>query len=370
MHRLHLGAEFASAPHALAQLALEVVPDLVIGLDRLGQLRFVNREVRAITGYADDELIGKPFVATLVPEELQAACHHSLAALLRDGTHEQRDPSVIRTRAGQRRDIVWMYHRLPHEVAPGVVILVVGRDVTEERLASQRVLRQQKLLAIGTLAAGLAHEIRNPLNAAQLHIALLKRLLASQETQPETMETIDVVGGEIKRLAGLVSEFLAFAEPRPLVKVPMVVQTILGRAVAAMTPPSAVAIEVSAPREDLAIIADPERIELVIRHVLDNALAALAPRGVGEIHVRARREPQAMVVEIEDDGPGLPSPGAPVFDAFFSTKPNGSGLGLAVSHRIVTDHGGTLDVESRPGRTCFRIVLPLDEAPAAPARPR
>jgi nitrogen-specific signal transduction histidine kinase len=66
-----------------------------------------------------------------------------------------------------------------------------------------------------------------------------------------------------------------------------------------------------------------------------------------------------VVIEVEDDGPGLPSPDAPVFDAFFSTKPSGTGLGLAITHRIVTDHGGTVDVESRPGRTCFRLSIPI-----------
>jgi signal transduction histidine kinase len=64
-------------------------------------------------------------------------------------------------------------------------------------------------------------------------------------------------------------------------------------------------------------------------------------------------------IEIEDDGPGLPSPEAPVFDAFFSTKPAGTGLGLAITHRIVTDHGGTMDVDSRPGRTSFAFTLPM-----------
>jgi nitrogen-specific signal transduction histidine kinase len=73
------------------------------------------------------------------------------------------------------------------------------------------------------------------------------------------------------------------------------------------------------------------------------------------------------MLEVEDDGPGLKSPDAPIFDAFFSTKPNGTGLGLAIVHRIVTDHSGTIDVESRPGRTCFRVLLPMepDNAPEA-----
>jgi signal transduction histidine kinase len=93
--------------------------------------------------------------------------------------------------------------------------------------------------------------------------------------------------------------------------------------------------------------------------MVHNALDALAPAGTGNIVMRARRTPRAVVVEVEDDGPGLPSPDAPIFDAFFSTKATGTGLGLAITHRIVTDHGGTVDVESHPGRTCFRFTIPV-----------
>jgi PAS domain S-box-containing protein len=360
----------------LYQLAIDLVPDLVLGIDRLGQVRFVNRTARLVTGYPDEELVGTPFVAMLVPEDLQPGYHQRLAALLGDGVPgqpeqheqheqheqpEQREQSVIRTRAGKLRDVVWVLSRLPQETGHGVVILIVGSDITDARIVSQRVQRQQQLLAIGTLAAGLAHEIRNPLNAAQLHVSFVKRLLASQPAHPEVLDAIHVVGDEIMRLARLVSEFLAFAEPRPLVKTRSVVQAILARAVAAAGAPAGIAIAISAPVEDLMIVVDATRIELVILHLLENAIDALALAGTGEIAVRAHREPRTIVLEVEDDGAGLPSPQAPVFDAFFSTKPTGTGLGLAVSHRIVTDHGGTIDVDSRPGRTCFRVVLPLDE---------
>jgi nitrogen-specific signal transduction histidine kinase len=89
----------------------------------------------------------------------------------------------------------------------------------------------------------------------------------------------------------------------------------------------------------------------------------MAPPGGGRLTCRAVRTPRAAVIEIEDDGPGLPSPEAPIFDPFFSTKPKGTGLGLAIAHRIVTDHDGVLDVSSHPGKTVFRITLPL-QAPS------
>jgi signal transduction histidine kinase len=101
-----------------------------------------------------------------------------------------------------------------------------------------------------------------------------------------------------------------------------------------------------------------------------NAIEAVAPTG-GTVTVRARRNPRHAVIEVEDDGPGLGSLDAPIYDAFYSTKATGTGLGLAIVHRIVLDHRGSIDVESRPGRTCFRITLPLgsSEAPAAIVEP-
>ena len=278
MQTVHGSAE--SAPHeargdlALCQRALALVPDLVIGVDSHGLVSFVNLAAEDITGYPALELVGTPFVA-LLAEDLQAEFLRPLRALLDGALPEHRESSVIRTRGGHLRDVAWRLHRLAHEVGAGVVILVVGSDVTDSRLVAQRVQREQKQRAIGTLAAGLAHEIRNPLNAAQLHVSLLKRLLAHTAV-PEALDAVHVVGDEITRLARLVSAFLAFAEPGALVKAPGVVQAILARAVAAAVVPTGVAIAISAPPSDLVIVADCARIERVILHVLDNAIAAPA----------------------------------------------------------------------------------------------
>jgi signal transduction histidine kinase len=114
-----------------------------------------------------------------------------------------------------------------------------------------------------------------------------------------------------------------------------------------------------APPQELVVVADAGKIEQVLLNLVRNAIEALQAAGTGNVVIRARRQPRFVLVEVEDDGPGLPTPDAPVFDAFFSTKPDGTGLGLAIVHRIVTDHGGTLDVDSRPGQTYFRFTIPV-----------
>ena len=346
----------------LYETALDVTPNLVIGIDGRGSIRLFNREAEAVTGYAVEDVIGAAFVDTLVPDDLRVKATELITALLQGAPRQLGEETVIKTRAGKLRDVRWQFTRIAGDTPDGIVLFAIGGDVTDARLTAQRVRQQEKLAALGTLAAGLAHEIRNPLNGAQLHISFLQRALEKQHADPEMLEAAVVVGDEIKRLAHLVSEFLGFARPGALVKKRIVVQALISRAIeltAAPAQSAGIAIAVDAPPQDLVVCADGARLEQVLLNVIQNAVEALTPSGAGNVLIRARRRPRDVVIEVEDDGPGLTTPDAPVFDAFFSTKPSGTGLGLAITHRIVTDHGGTVDVESRPGRTCFRLTIPI-----------
>jgi PAS domain S-box-containing protein len=346
----------------LYETALDVTPNLVVGIDGGGNIRIFNREAEEVTGYAMEEVIGASFVDMLVPDDLRAKEKDLIDGLLQGEPRQLGEESVIKTRAGKLRDVRWQFTRIAGDTPDGIVLFAIGGDVTDVRLAAQRVRQQEKLAALGTLAAGLAHEIRNPLNGAQLHVSFLLRALEKQRADPEMIDAANVVGDEIKRLARLVSEFLDFARPSALVKRPVVVQALLARAfelTAGAARSAGIAITVDAPPQDLVINADGAKLEQVLLNVIQNAVEALTPSGSGTVIVRARRQPREVVIDIEDDGPGLTSPDAPVFDAFYSTKPAGTGLGLAITHRIVTDHDGTVDVDSRPGRTCFRLTVPV-----------
>lgn len=354
--------------------AVELARVMVVGLDAEGAIRLFNREAERVSGYARDEVFGKD-VAELLSDEVRVQHGARIRGAARGPTSalEGTLQTVVRTRAGKLRDVRFQLAYAParDEVPDEVVLFVIGPDITDELAAAERAHVHEKLAAVGTLAAGLAHEIRNPLNGAQLHVSFLERTLKKRSADAETLEAVAVVGDEIKRLAQLVTEFLDFARPKPLTLRPTSLQAICQRVMSLVGPQAEAAkvrLACDMPEHDVTFDADSAKLEQVLLNLLQNGVEALAQSGGGTVSVRGRRRPRHVVIEVQDDGPGLSSPDAPIFDAFFSTKPGGTGLGLAITHRIVSDHRGDIDVSSRPGQTVFRVTLPLEQPKKEEAR--
>ena len=377
VEREALGASLARAEHRYVN-AVELAHVVMVGLDAVGAVRLWNHEAERVTGLPRDEVLGRDLVACLRIDDPGAT---TLRRLLADLVHSATEPGATRplettivTRAGHSRLLAWQFTHAPAD-ADEVCVFAVGSDITDERAAQARTSQQEKLAAIGTLAAGLAHEIRNPLNGAQLHLTYLSRALKRQRADPELQNAVVVVGDEITRLGALVTEFLAFARPRPLSLRRLELRPLLEHVAHFITPQAAthnVAVALDLPVAPLELNADGAKLEQVLLNLGPNAIEAVAganPRGPsGTVTLRARRQPRTVTIEVEDDGPGVP-PDSPIFDAFFSTKAQGTGLGLSISHRIITDHGGSLDLESRPGCTIFRVLLPIDGPSHAAAKP-
>src|SRR5262249_18506309 len=155
------------------------------------------------------------FAETLVAEESREAFARRIAE---NGTSRDTITTLVRTRPGHLRSVTWEVARTSDSAE--LAIFLTGHDTTEERALADRRRQPSHLAAVGTLAAGLAHEIRNPLNGAQLHVSFLARTLSKSGGNAETLEAVAVVGDEIKRLAMLVTEFLDFARPKPLARKP------------------------------------------------------------------------------------------------------------------------------------------------------
>jgi PAS domain S-box-containing protein len=343
--------------------AVELARVLVVGLDADARIRLFNREAERVTELDRDEVAGRSFVDALLPEVLREE-HGSLieAAAAKGKLASDTLESAVRTKSGKVREVKWQLAYVPLEEDAEVVLFAIGVDTTDQNALARRVRQSEKLAAVGTLAAGLAHEIRNPLNGAALHVTFLERGLKRSGADTETQGAVNVIGEEIKRLSALVSEFLDFARPQPLQKRAVSIRALCERAAQIVAPDAAranVEVKMDLPVADLTLDLDPGKMEQVLLNLLKNAIEAQEPVGSGTVTVRVRRQPRQEIIEIEDEGPGLEGPHAPIFDPFFSTKPTGTGLGLAIVHRIVTDHEGTIDVHSQPGKTIFRITLPI-----------
>ena len=359
--QLVLGNALARAEHRYVN-AVELASVLIIGLDAHGNIQLFNREAERVTGFARDEILGKPFLSSLTVQDTNGQLPEQLATGLQGRVATQWLEGTLSTRAGKLRDVVWNLSFAGKQAGDDVVLFAVGRDVTDARILAERTRQAEKLAAIGTLAAGLAHEIRNPLNGAQLHVSFLERAIKKKANVEDMLEATRVVSEEIQRLANLVTEFLDFARPKPLQQNSLSLVRLCEHARNMVTPQAeAVRVNVTCdlPSTELTIQGDQAKLLQVLLNLLGNAIDAAGTTG-GSVKLRVRRTPRQAVIQVEDDGPGLSSPDAPIFDAFFSTKEGGTGLGLAITHRIVTDHGGTIDVTSRPGKTEFRITLPLD----------
>jgi signal transduction histidine kinase len=314
---------------------VEAVPALVMALDGRGRIRLWNRRLEEATGLARAEMLDRDGAELIGPGGVRP----------------------LATKGGEARLVRWERA----EVTSGpldICTYAVGSDVTTEQEMLRRTLRAERLAAVGTLAAGLAHEVRNPLNSALLQLQVLGRRIDRGENGDSLRPVVALVEEEIHRLEVLVNDFLSFVHPRPLELQPTALADLC-RSLITFVEGEATAAGVTLHAEMAETLptvqADPHRLRQVLLNLVRNALEAM-PEG-GTLTLRTRNATNAVEIDVEDSGQGFPDE-TPIFDAFFTTKPKGTGLGLTIVHRIVSDHGGTLRVRSRPGETCFTISLP------------
>lgn len=239
------------------------------------------------------------------------------------------------------------------------------QDVTPIHELTQRARRNERLAALGGLAASVAHEIRNPLAA----ISGSAELLGTATLQPEDRKLLEIIHRESNRLSDLISDLLAYTRPKPPQPARIMIGQVIREACDAFRhDPATHGLELrTRVIDDVEVELDPSQLSQVLWNLLRNAAEAID--GSGRIEVRVRTDGRQAVVEIEDSGRGIPPTVIDsVFDPFFTTKESGTGFGLAVVHRTVGDNGGTISVESQVDRgTTFTIRLPRFEETPRPA---
>ncbi len=238
-------------------------------------------------------------------------------------------------------------------------------------------LRQERLAYIGTLASGLAHEIRTPLNAIHMNIDLIAEELDgvapdAPDAREEFARRVERIRRETARLRKTVDSFLAFARPPRLERKPVDLNDYLSEVIE-FVEPEAEARHITIRREFkpklYPVYVDTHQLAQVVMNLLTNAREAVGEQGL--ITVRTRETDDRVEIDVEDNGGGVePADEARIFEVFFSTKDQGTGLGLGIARRIVEEHGGELLLENRPGKGArFTVSLPkvkiLDYEPTA-----
>jgi PAS domain S-box-containing protein len=349
--------EIAATKQYLENL-LEHANDFIYTLDLDGRITYLNHQFLEL-GLRKEALLGEPLDA-LVRRPESAATDRVLPPLPR-----QMFEVLVTARDGRSRTLVVTESSLVDNDGRRIGTLGIAKDVTELTELQGRLIRSERLASVGELAGALAHEIRNPLGSL---FAAAKMLTAEspQAAGYDRAALLQVIGDEARRLERTLSDFLAFARPRPPVRRPHHLNGLIGEVL------DAVRLDAVAREKTLAthlapdlppVPVDGDQIKQVIWNVVRNAFEA-TPTG-GRLDVSSQAVNGRVIIEVADGGAGIPAERqARLFEPFQTTKPGGSGLGLAIAHRIVTAHDGTIDIASQPGvGTRVRVDLPR-EVPA------
>jgi signal transduction histidine kinase len=239
-------------------------------------------------------------------------------------------------------------------------VVEVIRDATEKKLAEEQLIHNARLVSLGEAAAGIAHEVRSPLNAIKLGLQALDPFL---KQDGEAREVASVINRNVERLAEFLSEMLLFARKDSGERAPGDLRRVVQNAVTL--------VEKQAQDQKVQIVTNFQKgvgpvrfnathMQQVVHNILLNAIQAMPKGGKVEISV-AQGAPQAgLLLRVADTGVGIPDKDKPrVFDPFYSSKPSGIGLGLAISSKIVKDHGGHIAVrDHKPRGTVVEVFLP------------
>ncbi|HXH83109.1 MAG TPA: ATP-binding protein [Candidatus Tectomicrobia bacterium] len=337
---------------AFTSLVFRSVSTGLIAVDEDGRVTAFNRAAEGITGMPGSAALGQPWSSLFevaLPEPT-------------DGGADRRAPwqeTVVRRADGTTVPVRITFSPLRDGHGRRLGLIAACEDLSTIRAMEERMRAADRLATLGRMAANIAHEIRNPL--ASLSGAI--EVLAAGTTAEESRQRLaDIVLRETERLNHIIASFLEYARPVPVRRVRVNVAEVLDEVLVLLehrAQPEAVKIVRGFPAT-LAATVDPQQFRQAVWNLGLNAVQAM-PDG-GELRVSAAVAGDRLRVRVSDTGGGIAPEDLPhVFEPFFSTKRGGTGLGLALVHRIVQDHGGRVDVESVPGvGSSFTLDLPAD----------
>ncbi|MBL7119588.1 MAG: MEDS domain-containing protein [Dehalococcoidia bacterium] len=232
----------------------------------------------------------------------------------------------------------------------------------ELREAQEELIHKEKLAALGELAGGVGHELRNPLGVISNAVYFLKSTLS--DADQTTREYLELMSSEVGNVERIISDLLSYPHTRPAEKEEAAVSYLVTQVLEKQPPPEKVKVPTNIPSDLSPVFADPHQIGQVLLNLVTNAYQAM-PEG-GNLTISARAQQGQVAVSITDTGLGIPQENiAKIFEPLFTTKAKGIGLGLAVCRDLVEANGGSIQVESKAGKgSTFTVVLPTKETPS------
>ncbi len=334
---------------------LEHMTDAVIVIDQEKRVTLFNNAASQLFGQSPDEVMNKP---------CQLCITGDISPLVEaiEGGQTYRDYEKIIHFNNRRLITSISTSVLKNEKGEIESAFAVIKDLTEKRQLEETLQRKEKLTAMGQLASGIAHEIRNPLNAIGMISQRLNKEFHPQEDENEYRDLTKTVVTEVKRINEIIQQFLKFARPANLDLKRTNLESLI-KSVVNLTSAQAQekGIEISLKLNPIPeLLIDSNQMKQALLNIIQNSFEAISGRG--EIQVRLKRnDEKEALIEIVDNGLGMSQETlSKIFNLYFTTKPTGTGLGLSLVHQIVSQHEGRIEVESEMGKgTRFLIYLPI-----------
>jgi PAS domain S-box-containing protein len=335
-----------------------------VALDDDDRVVLMNRKASAFAGVTAETALGRSFCSSWIVAEDRVKVKDAVQHTKLGDRAREVETGFVDSSAGTKRRVRWHLSRAREE-GSAELVYAIGIDVTERRALEMRAADAEAMSAMGGLALNLAHEIRNPLNAAVLQLHLLGRnidkLEADDATRAALHKRTEIVGDEIGRLNRLLTEFLELARPRVIAREPVHIGRLVDDVLDLERESAAarkIKFERAIPADGCLAIGDREKLKQVVINLVVNALEAM--KDGGTLTARVTSTAERVTIAICDTGPGIPPDVlANVFDPFFTTKEAGTGLGLSIVRKIVDAHAGEVRIETERGQgTCVIVSIP------------
>ncbi|MFC4769487.1 PAS domain-containing sensor histidine kinase [Effusibacillus consociatus] len=328
-------------------------PDAIFSLDLTGNFQSINPATETITGFTREELLNKFFAPFIVPEDRERALFHFQKLV--EGEPQNMEVAITH-KSGRLIDVnVIGVPIIVNEKMVGVFGIM--KDITERKRTEELLRKSDKLSALGQLAAGVAHEIRNPLTALKGFIQLLQSGTYKEEYSA-------IMLSELERIELIVDEFLVLAKPQVSNYQPHDIRILLNNIIALLDTQAILSnVQILTEFEsDLPLVkCEDNQIKQVFINILKNAIEAMPDGGKIVIEMRTHGV-NRILIRFIDEGHGIPPERIPKLgEPFYTTKEKGTGLGLMVTYKIIENHHGSISIESEINQgTIVNVFLPVN----------